>query len=173
MVNERISVIIVDDEEMLLDTIKSGLSSEGYHCETASTVKSAIELVSRTPFEIMITDVILPDGHGFELAKKAMGLTPGLKVILITGYSEDFSYDEAMEAGASDFIKKPFSLKELLARIKHIRMQDELLRNEEELRKKVAELQEFYDLAVGRELRMVELKKEIETLTEELQKHKK
>lgn len=96
-----------------------------------------------------------------------------MKVIIMTGYSEDFSYDEAMEAGASDFIKKPFSLKELLARIKHIRMQEEFLRSQEELKKKVIELEEFYNMAVGRELRMKELKNELERLKEELQKYKK
>lgn len=171
--NDKNSVIIVDDEEMLLDTLKSGLSSKGYYCEAASTVKSALDLINKTSFEIMITDVVLPDGHGFELAKKAMRLNPGMKVIIMTGYSEDFSYDEAMEAGASDFIKKPFSLKELLARIKHIRMQEEFLRSQEELKKKVIELEEFYNMAVGRELRMKELKNELERLKEELQKYKK
>jgi DNA-binding NtrC family response regulator len=171
--NDKNSVIIVDDEEMLLDTLKSGLSSKGYYCEAVSTVKSALDLINKTSFEIMITDVVLPDGHGFELAKKAMILNPGMKVILMTGYSEDFSYDEAMEAGASDFIKKPFSLKELLARIKHIRMQEEFLRSQEELKKKVIELEEFYNMAVGRELRMKELKDELERLREELQKYKK
>ena len=107
-------ILIVDDEEMLLDTLRSSLSSKGYHCEVASTSQSAFELINKASFDIMILDLVLPDGHGFELSKKAKSLNPDMKVILMTGYSEDVSYDDAIEAGASDFIKKPFSLKSVL-----------------------------------------------------------
>lgn len=120
----------------------------------------------------MVTDVILPDGHGFDLTRKAVKLNPSMNVILMTGYSDDFSYDEAIEAGASDFIKKPFSASELLARIKHIVLQEEFRKNREELTKKVRQLEDFYNMAVGRELRMMELKKEIEHLKKELAKRK-
>ena len=118
------TVLIVDDDEMLLDAVASGLSLKGFQCEKASSVKSALALLRKTPFDMMVTDVILPDGHGFDLTRKAVKLNPSMNVILMTGYSDDFSYDEAIEAGASDFIKKPFSASELLARIKHIVLQE-------------------------------------------------
>ena len=171
--DKKIAVIIVDDEEMLLDTLSSSLSSKGYDCEVAKTLQSAFELINKASFDIMILDLVLPDGHGFELSKKAKSLNPDMKVILMTGYSEDVSYDDAIEAGASDFIKKPFSLKELFARIKHLRIDEELHKSQEKLKRKLKELEEFYNLAVGRELRMIELKKEIERLKEELNKNTK
>ncbi len=169
----RGAVIVVDDDTMLLDVLKSGLLQEGYPCETAANGTLALELINKTPFDIMIGDIDLPDVNGLELARKAKSLKPKMAVIIVTGFIEDFSYDEAIEAGASDFIKKPFTLRELLAKINQIKIQEELQKREKELKKKVKELEEFYDMAVGRELRMKELKEEIEELKEELKKYKK
>ncbi|MBM4135560.1 MAG: response regulator [Nitrospira sp.] len=167
------SVIIVDDNLTLLDVLKNGLSSEGYHCETATSAASALELINNTLFDIMITDIVIGDMNGFELTKKAKRLNPDMIVIIMTGFIDEFSYDQAIEAGASDFMKKPFSLKELFMRIRHVKMQENLLKREEELKKKVKELEEFYNMAIGRELKMIELKKEIERLKNELGKYKK
>jgi two-component system cell cycle response regulator len=163
------SVLIVDDDIKLLDVFKSALKSEGHPCKTATSAMSALELINEFVFDIMITDIKLPDIDGLELTTKVKRLKPGMIVIVMTGFIEDFDYDEAIEAGASDFIKKPFTLKELMVRIKQIRIQEELLRRERELRKKVKELEEFYDMAVGRELRIKELKEEIESLKEKLE----
>jgi DNA-binding NtrC family response regulator len=171
--NARNSVIIVDDDVMLLDMLKDGLSSEGYYCEITINAKSALELINKTLFDIMIIDIDLPDMNGFELTKKAKRLKPDITVIIMTGFIKDFSYDEAIEIGATDFIKKPFTLKELIIRIKQVKMQEYLHKREEELSKKVKELEDFYNIAVGRELRMIELKKEIESIKEELEKYKK
>ena len=166
------SVLIVDDDTTLLDVFKSDLKLEGYPCETATSAMSALELINKSLFDIMIIDIELPDINGMELTRKVKRLKPDMVVIIITGFIEDFDYDEAIEAGASDFIKKPFTLKELIVRMKQIRLQEELYRREKELKKKVKELEEFYDMAVGRELRMKELKEEIESLKEELEKSK-
>lgn len=170
---QRSSVIAVDDDTMLLDILRSGLLQEGYHYETATNATLALELIDKTPFDIMIADIDLPDMNGLELTRKAKRLKPNMAVIIVTGFIEDFSYDEAIEAGASDFIKKPFTLKELLAKMNQIKIQEELQKRERELKKKVKELEEFYNIAVSRELRMKELKEEIEQLKEELEKYRK
>jgi two-component system cell cycle response regulator len=74
----------------------------------------------------MITDIRMPDIDGFKLTEKAKKIRPDMAVIIMTAYIEEFSYDDAIEVGASDFIKKPFSLKELLARIHHVKLQEQL-----------------------------------------------
>ena len=170
---ERDSVLIVDDDATLLDLLKSGLKLEGYDCETVGNAASALEVINENPYDIMITDIDMPDINGLELTKKAKRIKPDMKVVIMTGFIDKFFYDKAIEAGASDFIKKPFSLKELTIRIKHIKMQEELHRSKKELEKRVKELEEFYDIAVNRELRMKELKEENESLKEELGKYKK
>jgi DNA-binding NtrC family response regulator len=173
VVSERASLLVVDDDARLLDILKIGLQWEGYDCETVTNAASALEVIYENPYDIMITDVDMPDMNGLELTKKAKRIKPDVKVVIMTGFIDKISYDKAIEAGASDFIKKPFSLKELTIRIKHIKMQEELHGSRKELEKRVKELEEFYDMAVGRELRMVDLKNEIENLTKELEQYKK
>jgi len=111
-VKERNSVIIVDDDIILLDTFKNELSLKGYRCETATSAASAIKLLEETLFDVMITDIILPDMNGFKLTEKVKRLKPDMAVIIMTGFIDEFSHDDAIEARASDFIKKPFTLKE-------------------------------------------------------------
>ncbi|OGW36912.1 MAG: hypothetical protein A2Y97_05275 [Nitrospirae bacterium RBG_13_39_12] len=124
--DERNSVIIVDDDKRLLEIFKTALSLEGYECETASSAESALELIKNTSFDIMLTDIRMPGIEGFELTSKAKNIRPDLSVIIMTAYAEEFSYDNALEAGASDFIKKPFTLNELIARIQHVKLQEKV-----------------------------------------------
>jgi two-component system cell cycle response regulator len=124
--DEKNSVIIVDDDKRLLEIFKTALSLEGYQCETASSAESALELINKTSFDIMLTDIRMPGIEGFELTHKAKKIIPDMAVIIMTAYAEEFSYDNAMEAGASDFIKKPFTLNELMVRIQHVKMQEKV-----------------------------------------------
>jgi diguanylate cyclase (GGDEF)-like protein len=124
--DERNSILIVDDDESLLDILKTALSSEGYQCETALSFESAFKLINKIPFDILITDIRLPDIEGFELTKKAKEIRPDMAVIIMTAFIDEFSYDSAIEVGASDFIKKPFTLKELIARIHHVKVQKKI-----------------------------------------------
>jgi diguanylate cyclase (GGDEF)-like protein len=122
------SVIIIDDDENVLEMIESGLSSNGYRCQTATNAESAFESISNSSFDIMISDIILPGMDGFELTEKVTKLRPDIIVIIMTGYTEDFSYDRAIETGASDFIKKPFTLQELIIRIQLVKLKEKLLK---------------------------------------------
>jgi DNA-binding NtrC family response regulator len=167
------SILIVDDNAMLFPMLRDGLSAEGYSCETAVSAMAALELIKETPFDLMIADIDMPEMNGLELTKKAKRIRPDIKIIIMTGLIDKFSWDDAIEAGALDFIKKPFTVKELIARMKQVKMHEELQKREKELKKKVKELEEFYTIAVGRELRMKELKEEIEELKKELEKYKK
>jgi YesN/AraC family two-component response regulator len=94
--NKQISLIIVDDDKATLDSAKTILSLQGYHCETAMSGKSALELINKTSFDIMITDIKMPFMNGIELTKKVRELKPDMKVIVMTGFLGDFSYDEVL-----------------------------------------------------------------------------
>jgi len=119
-------ILIIDDDAVILKFMKIVLEMEGYECETAVSSQAALELVHSTPFDIMITDIVMPGMNGLELTGKAKDIRPNMAVIIATGFVDNFSYDKAIEAGASDFIKKPFTEKELIARIKHVKMQQEM-----------------------------------------------
>ena len=124
--DKKDSILIIDDDAVILKFMKIVLEMEGYECETAISSQAALERVQRTPFDIMITDIVMPGMNGLELTGKAKGIRPNMSVIITTGFVDNFSYDKAIEAGASDFIKKPFTEKELIARIKHVKMQQEI-----------------------------------------------
>jgi two-component system cell cycle response regulator len=123
--DKRSSVLIVEDDRSMLNVLTEGLSINGYHCETAPNAEEALNLLGKTSFDIVITDIALSGMTGLELTAALKQLSPATIVITMTGYIDDFNYDKAIEAGASDFIKKPFTLKELLARIKHAKRQEE------------------------------------------------
>jgi len=119
-------ILLVDDDISLLDTLSNGLSLSGYQCKAAMSASVALELLNKELFDIMIIDIVLPDMSGFELTTKAKKIKPDMAIIIMTGYIDEFSYEDAIESGASDFIKKPFSVKELIARIEHAKMHERL-----------------------------------------------
>jgi len=124
--DERPSIIIVDNDETLLVLFREMFASQGYHCETCTSAQAAVELINKTPFHYMLTDITMPGMSGLELTEKARKLRPHMVTIVMTGFIDDFSYDRAIEAGASDFIKKPFTLKEILHRLSHVKLQENL-----------------------------------------------
>ncbi len=119
-------ILVVDDDISLLDTLNKGLSLRGYQCKSEMSATMALELLSKDLFDTMIIDIVLPDMSGFELTTKAKKIKPDMAIIIMTGYIDEFSYEDAIESGASDFIKKPFSVKELIARIEHAKMHERL-----------------------------------------------
>jgi len=92
---------------------------QGYSCETARDAETALNLVDKTPFDILVTDIVFPGMKGIELIEKARRLRPDMVTIIMTGFINKYTYDSAIEVGALDLIKKPFTLKELIARIEH------------------------------------------------------
>jgi diguanylate cyclase (GGDEF)-like protein len=120
------SVLIVDDDEGLLEMFQTALSIEGYRCETAANVERALDLIKNVAFDILIADIKMPGMTGLELTEKAKKIRPDMAAIVMTAYIEEFSYDSAIEVGASDFIKKPFTVRELIARIQHVKLQERL-----------------------------------------------
>jgi diguanylate cyclase (GGDEF)-like protein len=124
--DKKDSILIVDDDAVILKFMKIVLEMEGYECETVISSQAALERVQSAHFDIMITDIVMPGMNGLELTGKAKDVRPNMSVIITTGFVDNFSFDKAIETGASDFIKKPFTEKELIARIKHVKMQQEI-----------------------------------------------
>ena len=127
--------IVVDDDETLLDVLKRFLTIQGHDCEVFSSAEAALDHIANKPCDILITDIILPGMKGLQLTKEVRQSRPDTNVIVMTGFIDDFSYDQAIEAGASDFIKKPFTMHEMMLRIRHVHLQERLreMSNSDEL----------------------------------------
>lgn len=120
------SLIIVDDDEPLLGMLRDASGSEGYSCVTFTRAETALSEIESLRFDVLLTDIVLPGMKGLELTSRVKHMRPEMIVIVMSGFTTDFSYDDAIRAGASDFIKKPFTVHEMLMRIRHAKMQERL-----------------------------------------------
>ena len=121
----NIRVLIVDDDLSVRNTIHEYISNAGFNPTAAATAEEALELVTKNDFAVVITDIRLPGMGGLELTK-VIKKKNGADVIVVTGYSDDYSYEEAINVGASDFVIKPVRLEELLLRMRRVLKEREL-----------------------------------------------
>jgi diguanylate cyclase (GGDEF)-like protein len=118
-------VLIVDDDVAVRTTMFEYIKTAGYSPETVSSAEEALELLGKDNFHVVVTDIMLPAMGGLELTKLIKKDNTS-DVIVMTGYSDDYSYEEAINIGASDFVIKPVRLEELLLRLKRVLKEREL-----------------------------------------------
>ena len=118
-------ILIVDDDVAVRNTMYEYIKTAGYYSETVSCAEEALELLERDNFHVVITDIMLPAMGGLELTK-LIKRDNASDVIVMTGYSDDYSYEESINIGASDFVVKPVRLEELLLRLKRVLKEREL-----------------------------------------------
>lgn len=124
--DENSSILVVDDDPEVLNVLKNLFEHTGAKCITAPSAEKCLELLGVSEFDVVLTDIVMPGMEGLELTKRIKKEWPDLPVVIMTGYNERFSYEEAVDAGAADFIKKPFNLEELLARLRIVKVHQEL-----------------------------------------------
>ncbi|MBW1925882.1 MAG: diguanylate cyclase [Deltaproteobacteria bacterium] len=113
-------LLIVDDDPVILDLLSEFFSRLGYQYYSAGDGLEAMSLLEQHLITIVITDLLMPRMDGMELIREIKKLWPEIDIIAITGYSRDFNYSDVIRAGASDFIRKPFNLDELKAKLDRI-----------------------------------------------------
>ncbi|MFW5500887.1 MULTISPECIES: sigma-54-dependent transcriptional regulator [unclassified Maridesulfovibrio] len=107
---ESYKVLVVDDEESILKLLSKELSSPERIVQTANCAKTAREMVRKERYEVIVSDIRLPDGDGLELLTEFKDMEPDVEVILITGHGNIDNAVEAIRIGAYDYITKPFRL---------------------------------------------------------------
>ncbi len=135
----KYKVLIVDDEAMTRDLLSSILSSKGHTCVTASDGDEALDKAGMEVFDAVVTDIVMPNMDGITLTKELLKRNPSIPIMVITGFTDEHYYEESIDAGATDFINKPFSIAEFLARF-HRMMRDhetvcEIKKREQEIEK--------------------------------------
>jgi two-component system phosphate regulon response regulator PhoB len=120
MSNERI--LVVDDEEDILELLKVNLSREGYTVVEAALGEKAIDLVQKTPPDLIILDLMLPGLNGLEVTRllKTDPSTRRIPIIMLTAKGEEADIVAGLELGADDYVTKPFSPRVLLARVRAV-----------------------------------------------------
>lgn len=119
-------ILIVDDEPAMREGLADNLSFEGFKTALASNGKEALKKLKNQDFDLVILDVMMPEMSGFDLCKKLRLDGNQVPVILLTAKGEEIDKVLGLELGADDYITKPFSLRELLARIKAILRRSEV-----------------------------------------------
>ena len=112
------TILIVEDEKEIADTLTYVLASEGFTPTWVANCESAIDNLADNHYDIGIFDVGLPDGSGFELLKKIRQTGNQLPVIFLTARGEEIDRIVGLEIGADDYVTKPFSPREVVARVK-------------------------------------------------------
>lgn len=138
-----IHILVVDDEESVRQMLQKGLSKTGYDCETAENGVAALGILDRSDFDIVISDIKMPEMNGIELTQ-IIREKYETDVIIITGYFEDFRYEEMIEIGASDFLEKPVRLEELNVRIKRVLREREALIQQQKATKLIQENERMF-----------------------------
>lgn len=116
----RQRVLVVEDEPAIADTIVYALSTDGFEPQWCATGGAAIEAVRAGTFALAVLDLGLPDINGFELFKQLQQIGSGLPAIFLTARSSEIDKVVGLELGADDYIAKPFSPRELVARVRTV-----------------------------------------------------
>jgi two-component system response regulator RegX3 len=117
--DSRPLVLVVDDEESYRQALASGLAREGFAVELAADGHEALRLFHRIHPDLVLVDVMLPDQSGVELCQQMRALAP-VPIIMVTAKDSEVDVVLGLELGASDYVPKPFRLRELVARMRAV-----------------------------------------------------
>jgi len=111
---EKKKVIVIDDEQIVLDSVGQILTDENYEVDVSLSGREGLDWAIERKYDIVLTDIRMPDIGGMRVLRDIKRVKPSLPVIIITGYATTKSAVQAMKLGAAEYIEKPFEPEELL-----------------------------------------------------------
>jgi len=111
------TILVVDDEVEVGNVVKTLLSRVGFSVDFVETGENALERLKNGNYTFLITDINMPEMNGFDLIHTVVKDNPEISIIAMTGFDKDYTYMEVVNAGANDFIIKPFKIDEIEAKI--------------------------------------------------------
>jgi len=139
-------ILVVDDEQNMRTGLKDNLEFEGYEVETANDGEQGLKKILDNRYNLIILDVMMPKKSGFDVCKEVRKAGITTPVILLTAKGDEIDKVVGLEIGADDYVTKPFSLRELLARVKAIlRRGENLIMNESAREVKIGKLEINFD----------------------------
>jgi DNA-binding response OmpR family regulator len=111
-------VLLIDDERRILNFIRRGLEAEGMEVDEASSGQEALQLAMAHRYDLVILDLVMPGMDGHEVLRRLLKRRPEQQVLVLSALNDTASKVQSLEGGAEDYISKPFSFDELLARVR-------------------------------------------------------
>jgi DNA-binding NtrC family response regulator len=142
-------ILIVDDEELIRETLKDILEHEGYATEEASDGQMAVNLIKRNKYDVILCDIKMPKVDGMEVLEQSMEIAPDVPVIMISGHGTVETAVEAAKKGAFDFIAKPPDLNRMLITIRNALDKSTLITETRTLKRKVSKTREIIGESEG------------------------
>jgi two-component system response regulator RegX3 len=150
-------ILVVDDEAAIRDSLTYALEREGYEVEAAADGETALERARATPFDAIVLDVMLPGRTGTDVCRELRAIS-SVPIVMLTARTTEIDRVVGLELGADDYVSKPFSMAELVARVRAILRRRELDRAERAQVRRVGALElDFRRHEVRVEGRRVEL----------------
>jgi DNA-binding NtrC family response regulator len=162
---KRISILIVDDEESVRDSLFNWFIEDGYRVECAENAKKALSMLESDNFDIILADIKMPGMDGLEMLKRIKSLRKDSIVIMMTAFATVDTAVQALKDGAFDYVTKPFDPDDLSHLIRNASKQISLLEENEILKEKVVSLENVEDL-IGNSEAMQKVLKEIESVAQ-------
>ncbi|MCP4021752.1 MAG: diguanylate cyclase [Desulfobacteraceae bacterium] len=134
------SILIVDDDVSITESVEEYLQILNYNVITAPNAEQALKILNKFKADVILTDIMMNEMDGLELTKQIKEKDPTTAVMVMTGYSAEYSYENAIQAGANDFIFKPFRFEELDLRIKRVLKESKMLRERNRMLKEMEQL---------------------------------
>jgi DNA-binding NtrC family response regulator len=111
---EKKKALVIDDEQIVLDSVSQILSDENYEVDVTLRGTEGLDWAIERPYDVILTDIRMPDIGGMKILRDVKRIKPSLPVVIITGYATVKSAVQAMKLGAADYIEKPFEPEELV-----------------------------------------------------------
>jgi DNA-binding NtrC family response regulator len=162
---KKISILIVDDEESVRDSLYNWFIEDGYRVECAENAKKALTILESEPFDIILADIKMPGMDGLEMLRRIKSLKQDSIVIVMTAFATVDTAVKALKDGAYDYVTKPFDPDDLTHLIRNATKQISLADENENLKKKVVSLENIEDI-IGTSESMKNLLREVESVAQ-------
>jgi DNA-binding NtrC family response regulator len=162
---KKISILIVDDEESVRDSLYNWFIEDGYHVEYAENAKKALSMLENEGFDIILADIKMPGMDGLEMLRRIKLLKSDSIVIVMTAFATVDTAVQALKDGAFDYVTKPFDPDDLSHLIRNASKQIVLSEENENLKQKVVSLENVEDL-IGKSEAIEKVLKEIESVAQ-------
>ncbi|HLP48011.1 MAG TPA: sigma-54 dependent transcriptional regulator, partial [Candidatus Kapabacteria bacterium] len=164
MFQGQLKILVIDDDPSIRNMLAIVLKKTGYDVTCTDSGKTSLEKLKKESFDLIISDIKMPDINGIDLLKKIKSITPEIPVIMITAYASANDAVEAMKLGAEDYVTKPFNLDELKIIIDRAIYKTNIEKENIELKSRLTDKEKFENI-VGKNQKMLDIFEMIDNIS--------